>query len=99
MMREQVGQQPIIGDEHNPPEKYVTISVDDGHPTDLRSVDLLHKYGLKATFYVPGANGDRTVMKACEIREIDRQFEVRQPHPKSFALDQAPCPNGLARDM
>ena len=71
-----MGQQPIIGDEHNPPEKYVTISVDDGHPTDLRSVDLLHKYGLKATFYVPGANGERTVMKACEIREIDRQFEV-----------------------
>jgi peptidoglycan/xylan/chitin deacetylase (PgdA/CDA1 family) len=36
-------------------EKYVTISVDDGHPTDLRTVDLLHKYGLTATFYIPGA--------------------------------------------
>jgi peptidoglycan-N-acetylglucosamine deacetylase len=62
--------------ERNTKEKYVTISVDDGHPADLRTVDLLHKYGLKATFYIPGANGERTVMQAGEIREIDRQFEV-----------------------
>jgi peptidoglycan/xylan/chitin deacetylase (PgdA/CDA1 family) len=57
-------------------EKYVTLSVDDGHPTDLRTVDLLHKYGLTATFYVPGGNAERVVMDAAQIRDIDRQFEV-----------------------
>ena len=49
MKREQLGQlEPTA--ESSTKEKYVTISVDDGHPTDLRTVDLLHKYGLKATF-------------------------------------------------
>lgn len=57
-------------------EKYVTISVDDGHPTDLRTVDLLHKYGLTATFYIPGVNDERIIMEPAKIREIDRQFEV-----------------------
>ena len=57
-------------------EKYVTISVDDGHPTDLRTVDLLHKYGLTATFYIPGVNEERIIMEPAKIREIDRQFEV-----------------------
>ena len=57
-------------------EKYVTISVDDGHPTDLRTVDLLHKYGLTATFYIPGANHERVVMNPAQIRDIDRHFEV-----------------------
>lgn len=56
--------------------RFVTISVDDGHPTDLRTVDLLHKYGLKATFYVPGINHERTLLSASQIREIDREFEV-----------------------
>jgi len=63
-------------DGHCTREKYVTISVDDGHPTDLRTVDLLQQYGLKATFYIPGANAERAVMKPSEIREIDRLFEV-----------------------
>jgi len=57
-------------------ERYVTISVDDGHPTDLRTVDLLAKYSLQATFYIPGANHERPVMDAQQIRDIDRQFEV-----------------------
>jgi peptidoglycan/xylan/chitin deacetylase (PgdA/CDA1 family) len=57
-------------------EKYVTISVDDGHPTDLRTVDLLHKYALTATFYIPGANHERVVMNPAQIRDIDRHFEV-----------------------
>lgn len=57
-------------------ERFVTISVDDGHPTDLRTVDLLRRYGLKATFYVPGSNHERTLLPASQIREIDREFEV-----------------------
>src|SRR4051794_6642769 len=57
-------------------EKYVTISVDDGHPTDLRTVDLLHKYGLTATFYIPGNNHERVTLDTSHIRDIDRHFEV-----------------------
>jgi peptidoglycan/xylan/chitin deacetylase (PgdA/CDA1 family) len=56
--------------------KYVTISVDDGHPTDFRTVDLLQKYGLKATFYGPGANEERTVLTPAQIRDLDQHHEV-----------------------
>jgi peptidoglycan-N-acetylglucosamine deacetylase len=57
-------------------ERYVTISVDDGHPTDLRTADLLDKYGLGATFYIPARNPERPVMSAPQIREISTRFEV-----------------------
>jgi peptidoglycan-N-acetylglucosamine deacetylase len=57
-------------------DRYVTISVDDGHPTDLRTADLLDKYGLGATFYVPATNPERPVMRPAEIREISKRFEV-----------------------
>jgi peptidoglycan/xylan/chitin deacetylase (PgdA/CDA1 family) len=57
-------------------DRYVTISVDDGHPTDLRTSDLLDKYGLGATFYVPASNPERPVMSAAQIREISERFEV-----------------------
>jgi len=60
----------------NTHEKYVTISIDDGHPSDLRTVDLLNKYGLQATFYIPGSNAERDVMSTAQIRQIDQQFEV-----------------------
>jgi N-acetylglucosaminyldiphosphoundecaprenol N-acetyl-beta-D-mannosaminyltransferase len=75
-INEERGRQGLSGNQQGVPEKYVTISVDDGHPTDLRTVDLLQKYGLKATFYIPGANEERIVMTPREIREIDQHFEV-----------------------
>ncbi len=56
--------------------RYVTISADDGHPTDLRTADLLDKYGLAATFYIPANNPERPVMDAAQIREISERFEV-----------------------
>lgn len=76
MKSEQQGQAGPTGRESGAKERYVTISVDDGHPTDLRTVDLLHKYGLTATFYVPGTNHERVLMSPSQMREIDRQFEV-----------------------
>jgi peptidoglycan/xylan/chitin deacetylase (PgdA/CDA1 family) len=57
-------------------DRFVTISVDDGHPTDLRTAELLDKYGLAATFYIPGTNPERPVMGTAEIREISLRFEV-----------------------
>jgi peptidoglycan-N-acetylglucosamine deacetylase len=56
--------------------KYLTISVDDGHPTDLRTASLLHDLGLKATFYIPKTNPEREVMSLADIREIAGQFDV-----------------------
>jgi peptidoglycan/xylan/chitin deacetylase (PgdA/CDA1 family) len=60
----------------NMAHSYVTISVDDGHPADLRMADLLDKYKLKATFYIPAANPEREVIGKEEIVELSRHFEV-----------------------
>ena len=35
------------------PSTCITTSWDDGHPLDLRVAELLAKYGLQGTFYVP----------------------------------------------
>ena len=56
--------------------RYITISVDDGYPLDSRVADLLNKYGLQATFYIPASNPERPVMAPNQIRELSRQFEI-----------------------
>ncbi len=54
-----------------------TCSIDDGHPLDLRTAELLHKHGLSGTFFVPIRNceGD-AVLSDAHIRELGRQFEI-----------------------
>jgi peptidoglycan/xylan/chitin deacetylase (PgdA/CDA1 family) len=54
----------------------VTISVDDGHPSDRRAADLLDDLGYAATFYIPARNSERPVMVAGDIRVIAERFEV-----------------------
>jgi peptidoglycan/xylan/chitin deacetylase (PgdA/CDA1 family) len=56
--------------------RYLTISVDDGCPLDSRAADLLNKYGLQATFYIPASNPERPVMAPGQIRELSRRFEI-----------------------
>jgi peptidoglycan/xylan/chitin deacetylase (PgdA/CDA1 family) len=56
--------------------KYITISVDDGHPKDLIMADLPVKYDLKATFYDPCKNVEREVLLATEIRHLAEIFEI-----------------------
>ena len=46
----------------------VTTSWDDGHPADFRIADLLLKYGLKGTFYIP---------RVCETLTMD-ESGIRQ---------------------
>lgn len=58
------------------PDRYLTISVDDGHPRDLRTAELLCKYGLQATFYVPAKNTERQLMSKAELQAIASQFEI-----------------------
>jgi len=58
------------------PDKFLTISVDDGHPLDHRSAELLSKYGLKATFYIPKKNPERDVMPESDMRKLAQSFEI-----------------------
>jgi peptidoglycan/xylan/chitin deacetylase (PgdA/CDA1 family) len=53
----------------------VTTSWDDGHPLDRRIADLLQRYGLTGTFYIP-RNAGWPTMTAGEIRELGSRFEV-----------------------
>jgi peptidoglycan-N-acetylglucosamine deacetylase len=56
--------------------RYLTISVDDGHPMDLRTGTLLQRFGLKATFYIPKTNPERAIMNPNDVRDIARHFDV-----------------------
>jgi peptidoglycan/xylan/chitin deacetylase (PgdA/CDA1 family) len=53
----------------------VTTSWDDGHPLDLRVADLLQKFGLAGTFYVPRSS-QKPVMNRSQIRELSKSFEI-----------------------
>lgn len=54
-----------------------TCSVDDGNPSDMRMAELLSKYCLKATFFIPIINREgKPVMSASQIREIGTCFEI-----------------------
>jgi len=55
---------------------FVTVSVDDGHLTDLHTADLLARYGIRATFYVPARNPERPVISESQIRELAAAFEL-----------------------
>lgn len=57
-------------------DKYLTISVDDGYLDDLRTSELLSKYGLKATFYIPRTNPEREVLAESAIKIIAQSFEI-----------------------
>lgn len=57
------------------PTAYITTSWDDGHPLDLRVADLLTKYGLSGTFYVP-MTADCETMTAPQLRQLSSGFEV-----------------------
>jgi peptidoglycan/xylan/chitin deacetylase (PgdA/CDA1 family) len=55
----------------------LTTSWDDGHPLDLRLAELLAKYGLPATFYVPIENLERPVLPPAELRRLaEAGFEI-----------------------
>jgi peptidoglycan/xylan/chitin deacetylase (PgdA/CDA1 family) len=54
-----------------------TLSVDDGHPLDLRMAELLDRHDLDATFYVPMSNCEGPpVMTAPQLRSLSSRFEL-----------------------
>lgn len=56
--------------------KIITTSWDDGHVLDFKLAELLAKYGLAATFYVPRTNAERPVMGEKKIKELSNGFEI-----------------------
>jgi peptidoglycan-N-acetylglucosamine deacetylase len=54
---------------------YITTSWDDGHPLDFRIAELLHKFRLHGTFYVP-MKAENVTMTTSQIRELSREFEI-----------------------
>lgn len=53
----------------------ITTSWDDGHPLDLRIAELLSRYSLPATFYIPIKNM-RPTLAPSQIRDLAQTFEV-----------------------
>ena len=54
-----------------------SISIDDGHPADMRMADLLLKHGLRATFYIPMRNCEGPpVLTPPALRELSQHFEI-----------------------
>jgi peptidoglycan-N-acetylglucosamine deacetylase len=56
-------------------ETCVTTSWDDGHPLDLRVAEILNKYALRGTFYVP-MRAENQTMTVPQLRELSTRFEV-----------------------
>lgn len=55
----------------------VTTSWDDGNPADSRLADLLAKYGVAGTFYVPNRNSEgRPVLTEAQIKQLSSAFEI-----------------------
>lgn len=54
-----------------------TCSIDDGHPLDMKTAELLGKHGLTGTFFIPIKNREGfKVLSNAEIRELGAKFEV-----------------------
>ena len=54
-----------------------SMSVDDGHPLDLRMADLLQSHDIKATFYLPLMNQEGApVLSSASMRTLAQSFEI-----------------------
>ena len=53
----------------------LTTSWDDGYPLDLRVAELLVKYGLQGTFYIPSETG-HPILRDEQVSELAKAFEV-----------------------
>jgi hypothetical protein len=52
-----------------------TTSWDDGHPLDFRIAEMLARFGLRGTFYIP-RHIDSGVMSEAQMRELSQSFEI-----------------------
>jgi len=54
----------------------VTTSWDDGHPLDLKLAELLKKYNIKGTFYIPLSNPEMEGLNEKDIQILAKDFEI-----------------------
>lgn len=54
----------------------ITTSWDDGFALDVRIAELLEKYDIKGTFYVPIKNSERKVMESNILSDISKKHEI-----------------------
>jgi hypothetical protein len=54
---------------------YITTSWDDGHPFDLRLAELLVRYSIPGTFYIP-FSCQRPVLAGRDLRELGERFDI-----------------------
>ena len=69
------------------PVLWVTTSWDDGYPLDLRLAELLYRYGVQGTFYVP-MRSPMPVMAPSQLRELAARFEIGGHTISHVLLDQ-----------
>jgi peptidoglycan/xylan/chitin deacetylase (PgdA/CDA1 family) len=69
---------------------FITTSWDDGDPLDSRIADLLTKYGLRGTFYIPRRAETNPTMAAAQIRDLSGCFEVGAHTMDHVVLRDAP---------
>lgn len=67
----------------------MTTSWDDGHPLDFRIAELLTKYGLTGTFYVPRTS-QKQVMLPEQVRQLSGTFEIGAHTLDHVYLDRVP---------
>ena len=56
--------------------KIITTSWDDGAVEDFKLAEILNKYNLEATFYIPQKNSERPVISVEQIRDLASVFEI-----------------------
>lgn len=84
----------------------ITTSWDDGHPLDFKIADLLRKYKLSGTFYIPKNNPENAVMSEPMIQSLSREYEIgghtmnhvsaNQVSPKKWEEEVSNCYSWLA---
>jgi hypothetical protein len=70
------------------PRTVMTTSWDDGHPLDRRLADLLNRYGLTGTFYIP-RRAENVTMTEGQIQELSKSFEIGAHTMRHTFLDAA----------
>jgi len=74
----------------NRKEAWFTTSWDDGHPSDMHLAELLAKYGLPGTFYIPLENPKRPVMDRAAIRSLSAAFDIGAHTVHHAEIDRLP---------
>jgi peptidoglycan/xylan/chitin deacetylase (PgdA/CDA1 family) len=67
---------------------WLTTSWDDGHPLDFKIADLLCRYGLTGTFYIP-KSAPTGAMSPAQIRDLGSAFEIGSHTINHVFLDTA----------